>query len=96
MIATDCIYVALLRPSFFSFLALSLQGEILEEASGGRGRGGEFGCLLPEPTQEGCRLRSLNLCTDIEKEDDGGPFSVDIWSLEALGPVRSFCHPLLP
>ena len=30
---------------FFSFLALSLQGEILEEASGGRGRGGEFGCL---------------------------------------------------
>ena len=45
MIATDCIYVALLRPSFFSFLALSLQGEILEEASGGRGRGGEFWCL---------------------------------------------------
>ena len=67
MIATDCIYVALLRPSFFSFLALSLQGEILEEASGGRGRGGEFGRLqnvslyFSEPTQEGCRLRSLNL-----------------------------------
>ena len=72
LLACPCIYVALLRPSFssspfFSFLALSLQGEILEEASGGRGRGGEFGCLqnvslyFPEPTQEGCRLRSLNL-----------------------------------
>ena len=33
---------------------------------------------------------SLLLYTDIEKEDDGGPFSVDIWSLEALKQISRF------
>ena len=33
---------------------------------------------------------SLLLYTDIEKEDNGGPFSVDIWSLEALQQISRF------